>query len=102
MEYKTIIDSNGYITNMCVIYKDGKVQDYKMNENEEFVEYYVVKGYIKPRWNGNEWVEGATEEEIQESKEENKVVQTPTTEELLLKEIANLKIEIMQLKGGNA
>jgi hypothetical protein len=29
-------------------------------------------------------------------------IKKPSTEELLIKEIANLKVEIMSLKGGNA
>lgn len=100
IENKAIIDKQGNIIEKCVSFNDNVPQFFKMKDN-----YIVVKvldkNYIKPRWNGSEWVEGATDEEIQAWQEENKVIQTPTTEELLLKEIANLKIEIMQLKGGN-
>ncbi|OSA85020.1 UNVERIFIED_ORG: hypothetical protein B2H98_18605, partial [Clostridium botulinum] len=81
---------------------------------------------VKPKWNfeKEEWIEGATEEEIKEWKESNKPKsKEPTVEETLSKEVANikidnmkkdtiitnalqtiasLKVEIMGLKGGNA
>lgn len=104
IELKTVIDNNGYIIDECVEVKNGKVNYFILEDNQQIVDKYSnALGYAKPKWNGSEWVEGATEEEIQAYKEANKPTEKePTIEELLIKEIANLKIEIMQLKGGNA
>lgn len=77
-------------------------------------------GFYKPKWNDIEWIEGATEEEIETWKEENKVVQEPSEGEVLMSNIilenatlkqqtteqqeltANLLLQIAELKGGNA
>lgn len=103
---KSIVDLNGNIIyshilmdeNNNILFSNIEI---KITKDMQIVDMYD-KSYVTPKWNGTRWIEGATDEEIKVWREENKVVKTPTTEELLLKEIANLKIEIMQLKGGNA
>lgn len=95
IDFKTIIDTNGNIVDLCVMFVDGQSQYFKMQE-----EYIAVKQYkgnfIKPNWNGTKWIEGATEEEIQAWQEENKIIKQPTTEEEILKQIADLKIDNMK------
>ena len=111
MEYKTIIDSNGNIVDLCVIFIDGQAQYFKMQEGQQAVERYA-KNYIKPRWNGSEWIEGATEEEIKVLQEENKIEQEPSEQEKLNAQSlqvtaqqqlinASLLKQIAELKGGN-
>ena len=63
MEYKTIVDANGNIVDLCVMFVDGQPQYFKIKEGQKEVDLY--KGsYVKPHWNGSAWEEGATEEEI--------------------------------------
>jgi hypothetical protein len=53
----------------------------KVSDTNEITTPLTV-GYVKPLWNGIEWQEGATEEEIQEWKESNEQQnQQPTLEE---------------------
>lgn len=89
----TIIDNKGFVVSYC------ENDDYKCNENEHKVPIYTgfnTLKFIKPMWNGEKWTEGASEEEIKQWKEENKIIKQPTTEEEMLKEIANLKIDNMK------
>ena len=95
IDFKSIIDTNGNIVDLCVMFVDGQSQYFKMQE-----EYIAVKQYkgnfIKPNWNGTKWIEGATEEEIQALQEKNKIIKQPTTEEKMLKQIVDLKIDNMK------
>ena len=52
----------------------------------------ILIGYIKPKWNGIEWVEGATEEEIQAWKDANILpIQEPNKTEILEANVLNLQ-----------
>lgn len=95
MKYKTIVDANGNIVDLCVIFKNDKAEYFKIEKGQQAVELYA-EHYIKPNWNGTKWIEGATEEEIQAWQEENKIIKKPTTEEEMLKQIAYLKIDNMK------
>lgn len=70
-----VVDADGkYVTLVLVLVNDGveTVQYYTLKEGEFLVEtcppsekpYAGMDGFIKPRWNGTEWVETATEDEI--------------------------------------
>lgn len=73
--YKTIINENGFIMDICVLIIDDKPFNYELKDGESPVEYYNGTDYIKPRWDFGlqEWVEGATEEEIKAREEANKI-----------------------------
>ncbi|MDU4478625.1 hypothetical protein [Clostridium sp.] len=90
-EHKTIVDKNGLIVARCVLYIDNKAQNFEMKQEQKAVEF-CNKSFVKPQWNGSIWEESATEEEIKAWKEENTIVQKTTTEETLLREVAELKI----------
>ena len=62
-EHKTIIDSNGYVIEKCVLFKDGEAQFYRIADNAKAV-VYCNKNFVKPHWTGTEWEETATKEEI--------------------------------------
>ena len=94
-EHKTIIDKNGLIVARCVLFIDNKVQNFKIEQGQKAVKF-CNKSFVKSQWNGSEWVEGATEEEIQEWKEKNKIFKESTTEEKLIEEMANLKVDNMK------
>lgn len=73
-----------------------------INEDDETPEGYVSiyldtseQGYFKPRWNGTEWIEGATQAEIDE------IINAPT-EPTLEEKFAQLEQENKLLKAQNA
>lgn len=119
-EQKTIIDKNGYVTNRNVLFKNGVPQFYILKDGEIAVDLLTITQEVdnniipllKPCWKGSEWVETATDEEIQVWIKENTTTgKAPTTQEQinaqLLEEIAQQKIvnaqliqEIATLKGG--
>ncbi len=87
-----IIDKDGYIVNPCLEKK-------KISEGDICAPVLNDYSLIKPKWDfkKEEWTEGATEEEIKEYEEKNTPLpQEPTETEILLKEIANLKVDNMK------
>lgn len=124
MKQKTLIDENGHIKLNVVVDTNNNIvipKNIKIEENQQLVEQYIGD-YVKPKWNGSEWVEGATKEEIKAWQEENKIEENtqPTEEQQLLsavllenseikeqlKEqqelIATILLQNAQLKGENA
>jgi len=96
MKYKycCVIDSNGYYKEFVVvcINEDGTetVYSYEMQEGESLIECSLApvkkdhaesEGFIKPKWNGSEWVEGATDEETAEWNELHPAPESPTDDE---------------------
>lgn len=66
----TVIDNDGFIVDYCVN------DNYKCKNNQQKVKQYLefnTLKLVKPRWNGAEWIEGATEEEIKAWKNKNKI-----------------------------
>lgn len=112
MEYKTIIDDNEDIIDLCIMFINGKPQDFEMKENYKAVELYK-DNYVKPKYNKNKWIESATEEEIKVWQEENKIEnEEPTENDILIANLIkanaeqqNINIELMkqiaELKGDN-
>ncbi|WP_428817309.1 hypothetical protein ACQR2L_13645 [Clostridium butyricum] len=74
MGYKTIVDFNGNIVDLCVKFINGLAQDFTIKEGHRAVERYS-ENFIKPFWNDSKWIESATEEEIEAWKEENKQIE---------------------------
>ena len=73
-EYKSIIDSNGNMICNCVLFIEDIPQCFVMNEECKSVDF-CMGNFVKPKWNGQEWIESATEEEIEAWKEENKPIE---------------------------
>ena len=59
-----LVDIYGFYTG-----EDAWVEEPKKNE---ITEPYLI-GYVKGKWDGEKWVEGATEEEILEWEEQDKI-----------------------------
>lgn len=86
-EYRTIINAQGDIMLPCVLIKDEVIQNFELQEGQQAVQYLnksqVVNEqnveYLKPQWNGSEWIETATINELNEAYPS--VTSTPTTEE---------------------
>ncbi|MDU5942489.1 hypothetical protein [Veillonella sp.] len=117
-EHKTIIDSTGLVIERCVLFKDGIPIDFELKKNQKAIDRYTGD-CMKPQLINGEWIETATQEELNTAYPV--IVVEPTTEETLSKElaamkidnmkkdimmtnalktIADLKVEVMNLKGG--
>ncbi|NFO41097.1 hypothetical protein FDB42_13535 [Clostridium botulinum] len=100
VEYKTIIDNKNNIVQECVLFIDGIAKDYIIKGNQIIVEF-LDKTYIKPQWvfDKEEWVEGATDEEIKEWEEKNKPVEKePTETEILQKQLLETQNLVLELQ----
>ncbi len=70
------IDNNGFY-----------IEDVETNLTEntdEIIITDIITGYVKPKWNGVEWIEGATEEEITEWQEQQNESPIPPLDEIIL------------------
>ncbi|OSA89445.1 UNVERIFIED_ORG: hypothetical protein B2H98_16445 [Clostridium botulinum] len=120
---KIIIDLNGYIQSHVLVDENSNIlySNFEITENMKIVTMYY-KSFIIPKWDfySEEWVEEATEEEIEQWEEINKPKpKEPSKDEVLLSNImlknatlkqktndlekmtANLMLQIAELKGGN-
>lgn len=84
----TIVDKNGNIISPLEYFINGVIADFDMEDNWLYVDYVgkYQNIYVKPKWNGETWIESATEAELQEWKEKNQVVETQKSELEILKE----------------
>ena len=97
MKNVSIINTNGFCVSRTELTDDeGNLLTYELKKGESIVEKIRDATLIYPKWNGSQWIEGATEEEIKAWNEENKIIKQPTTEEKMLKQIADLKIDNMK------
>ena len=65
ISYKTIIDENNYIVNRSILSINGELQHFRLKTGQKAVNFcpvFLIKGQFK---NG-EWVETATQKEIEE------------------------------------
>lgn len=84
------IDNNGFF-----------VEDVILKDSEEILVDYIQTecpdGFYKPKWNGTEWVEGLTQEEIEEFK--NKPRELSEIEQLKIIQAEQFE-SILELIGG--
>lgn len=67
MKNVSIIDSNGFcISRTELTDEDGYLLTYSLKEGESVAPKIKDVTLVRPKWNGSEWVEGATEKEIEE------------------------------------
>lgn len=109
---KTIINNQGYVTQLCVDYIKDEPQFYILKEDEQAVELLNktqnINGnsvfYLKPRFINGVWIETATEEELNEKY--FKLKYEPTEQQVLnaklLQDNANMQIELEEQKKLNA
>jgi hypothetical protein len=64
---KIVIDKNGYL---------AYVTPFEVPANEDFTEVPYTGKFLKPRFNNNKWIEGATETEISVAYLEKKTILT--------------------------
>lgn len=121
MKQKNIISKDGFIVKSVFVDENNNIlfTILKLEEGQSLVEEQPIKDLIKPKWDGSDWIEGATEDEIKEWEEANKVVQEPSENEVLMSNImlenatlkqqmeeqqeltSTLMLQIAELKGGN-
>ncbi len=65
-EYKIAINKNTNETRI-LLYVDNKLIGTELEENEEVVLANGYIGLLKPQWNGTEWIESATQEELNQA-----------------------------------
>lgn len=70
------VDNEGYFTGESDFKEEKELNQFDIIEE-------ITVGYIKARWNGSKWIEGATEEEIRQFKEEMSKPPEPTELEKL-------------------
>ena len=56
----------------------------------------ILIGYVKPKWNGTEWIEGATEQEIQEWENSQEVGGIIPTQNERIDMLENMILIIME------
>ena len=70
---KRIIDSNGLFLR----------DDFEANEGEIALDVAPAQGFYQPKWDGTQWVEGATQEYIDNLLASQVTLAKPTTDEVL-------------------
>jgi hypothetical protein len=58
------IDDQGFYIEPVIVKDDEELE-------ENLIETPIPEGFYRPRWNGNEWVEGLTNEEIEQLKQQH-------------------------------
>ncbi|NFL86221.1 hypothetical protein FDB24_00130 [Clostridium botulinum] len=107
--HKTIIDNEGFIIEVCVLFINNNPQGFEITEDMKIVDRYTLGNeLIKPKWDfdNKKWIESATDEEIKEWEEQNKPLPKEQTETDLLKielaentkDLAKKDLEIEQLQ----
>lgn len=111
--YKTIVDTQGYIIEKCVVFIDEVIQGVVLKEGQEAVDFVddtkqVINNrtelLLKSQWNGLEWIETATQEELNLAYPVIKV--EPSQDEILrakiLKDNADIQLQLVQQQKLNA
>lgn len=86
------VDENGFFVEMYLanVDEEGNILD---EDKQGFVTVDYPSGLVKRKWNGIEWIEGATQEEIDEM---TKVESLPPTDtEILGQQMTEREIEAM-------
>lgn len=98
MKIGKIINSDGYIVE-TVAYTKGSIYMYELQKGEMLIKDEIPAEMLKPRWNGENWIEGATKEELNKHNkelEEEKKKQEELEQKELNKEdeMANYTLEL--------
>ena len=82
-----------------------EIRYYELKEDEKLITEPITEFFIKPKWSGKEWIEGATQEEIDEynkQQELNNIEQVPSELEIAQKRITQLENVIDEILMGGA
>lgn len=112
MNYKhaCVIDSAGFYKTLVLVISEKdesgkvqqKIQSYTLKEGESVLDaslpvwkpYVGADGHIKPRWDGKQWVEGASSDEISAWEQQHPAPKPapPTIDEVNTQAIAELSL----------
>lgn len=87
------VDKQGFVIETHV----ADVDEFNNVLDEDKLDYipFGFQRFYKPRWNGTEWIEGATKEEIDEI---TKIEPTlPTQEEIANQRLSDLELMLVEL-----
>ncbi|AIY81573.1 hypothetical protein U728_1240 [Clostridium botulinum 202F] len=100
--HKTIIDNEGFIIEVCVLFINNNPQGFEITEDMKIVDRYTLGNeLIKPKWDSDskKWIEGATDEEIKEWEEHNKPLSKESSEtEILQKQLLETQALVAELR----
>lgn len=111
VKYGVIINQDGYVVEACVILdEENKPQGYELKEYEQIMEFITnnpITDFIKAKWTGTKFVEGATQQEIDAwNLKHQPKIPDPTVQDTLnaqlLKDNASMKVEINNQKVLNS
>lgn len=87
------IDNNGFLKEVYVaeVNENGEVLE---SDKAHFISHIMPHGLIKPKWIGTEWIEGVTQEEIDELTKVEPAL--PTQEDFML----DLEFRVTMLEMG--
>lgn len=75
--FATVIDKQGYKIDFVHVFDNGEIDSYTLKDGERIIEkgWKTSNSFLKAKWDfeAQEWIEGATEEEIEAWKEDNKI-----------------------------
>lgn len=111
--YTTVNENGLIIETVAYNEKTNSIYMYELSENEYLIKEEIPEGLLKPKWDFklNQWIENATEEELNTKKqeEENRQKELEKQEEMnnleqnlnktLLKTISDLQLEVAMLKA---
>ncbi len=108
MEYKhsCVIDAENYYKTLVLVFLEPSgvenIQYYTLGENESLLDVKPPTEYVRAKWNGTDWEEGATPEEIEQWEKDHPAPPTPgpSETELLREQVAALQEQINILTGG--
>lgn len=108
-KYCCVVDTQGYYDNNFVLvtsevgdFSDALIQSYVLQDGERLIDANSPAGaFARPRWNGSEWIEGGTAEEIAAWEAAKPVPEPAVPGELdILRE--EVDAALMELAGGLA
>jgi hypothetical protein len=119
MNYKhsCVLDASGYYKTLVLVLLEPEsagsirenIQYYALATGEQLLDTKLPTGYVRARWNGTTWEEGATPEEIERWEQEHPQPPLPPpqpdpaeTISALQQQVADLQAQMAALTGGEA
>lgn len=88
------VDSDGFLIEIYVadVDGDGNIQD---EDKKNCISVDPPHGLYKPKWSGSEWIEGATQEEIDELTKQQPVL--PSQTEILEQRLSDVEVMLVEI-----
>lgn len=108
MDYKhcCVIDAQGFYKTFVLVILEAddtgqlveKVQYYTLSEGEQLLNTAAPSSFVRPRWDGSAWIEGATPDEIEAWEQEHPAPEPPGPDRLTTAEtqITDLQLALAE------